>query len=639
MIKIPFLFLMMFSSTAALAQRTGDNVVTAAGDAFGKAVGNERIGLYSIEDVRGFNPIDAGNARIEGLYFAQQDRLASRLIEGSTIRVGITAQGYPFPAPTGIVDYRLILPESKASASLEIERGPYGGVAGSLETKFPIFGERLGFAAGVGRRRQIRTEGGINNFRAYAVSAAWRPYSGAEIIPFWSGFTNRNDEARVTIFPAGGFLPPKIKRGQFLGQTWTDRNTSSRAYGLIVKLPFGAWRAEMGLFEAEKETSSIFADLLLGVTAGGQAARRIIIADGNNHDNALSGEVRLARTWTSGNTRHNLTASLRGRDQARLFGGQQQFNLGASSSLLPDFRPQPVITLGPDDSDKVRQLTYGLAYGLQWARRGSLDLSVSKSRYRKTVDFADPRLPTLLTKDDPFLFSATASVTVTSKFALYGGFVRGLEEAIIAPDIAVNRAEAPAAIRTRQIDGGFRFSLTPKLTLVAGAFSVKKPYYNIDAGLRFRQLGIVDNRGIEISLAGSLAKGLSVVAGTVFLDPTISGEDVATGRIGSRPIGSLARRSIANFDWRPEGVGPWSFDLAVESQSARTANADNSFSVPARENLSLGTRYRFKIEQVPVLIRIQMTNVLNTYGWQVSSSGGYQYSFARTFTLQLVADL
>ena len=79
----------------------------AAGDAFGTSVGNEKIGLYSATDVRGFSPITAGNIRIEGLSVTEHGGFTNRVVSGSTIRVGLTAQGYPFPAPTGIADYSL----------------------------------------------------------------------------------------------------------------------------------------------------------------------------------------------------------------------------------------------------------------------------------------------------------------------------------------------------------------------------------------------------------------------------------------------------------------------------------------------------------------------------------------------------
>lgn len=94
-------------ASPAAAQRANDNAVTAAEDAFGSSVGNESIGLYSPRQVRGFSPVMAGNVRIEGVYVDRQSVISQRLVEGSTIRVGLSAQGYPFPAPTGIGDYRL----------------------------------------------------------------------------------------------------------------------------------------------------------------------------------------------------------------------------------------------------------------------------------------------------------------------------------------------------------------------------------------------------------------------------------------------------------------------------------------------------------------------------------------------------
>src|SRR5688500_16025319 len=90
---------------AAHAQRADENAVKSADDAFGTSVGNERIGLYSDGDARGFSPVAAGNIRIEGLYIDNPTGFSSRLVSGSTLRVGIAAQGYPFPAPTGLVDY------------------------------------------------------------------------------------------------------------------------------------------------------------------------------------------------------------------------------------------------------------------------------------------------------------------------------------------------------------------------------------------------------------------------------------------------------------------------------------------------------------------------------------------------------
>ncbi len=619
--------------TVAFAQRTQDNAVAQSQDAFGKSVGNERTGLYSGEDVRGFSPVDAGNARIEGLYFDQIDRLPQRLQESSAVHVGISALHYPFPAPTGIVDYQLTKPGDHFAANIDVEYGDYGGIRFAAEMKLPLISETLGFSGGVGGRHQIKPEGGSSNFRNFGALLAWQPYRGASVLAYYGGINSRDDEAHATLFPAGSFLPPKVPRGVFLGQQWAQRAYNVSSWGVITKLPIGGFQLNAGVFHSQRDSLQAYSDLVTGVAQDGTSSGRTIIADGNNLDQSLSGEVRLTREWTSGSVHHAAHLSVRGRAKDRLFGGTQRISLGPSSAIAADFRPAPVTNLGPENSDKVRQITYGASYGVSWDGHGSIEGSIATSSYRKNVDFADPLRADVETRDKPLLWNVSASLILTSRLAFYAGFAKGQEEALIAPDIATNRSEAPPAIRTRQIDAGLRYAITPKLSLVAGVFSVKKPYFNLDGTQRYRQLGVVDNKGIEISLAGPIASGVSLVAGTVLMDPKISGE------ITGHPVGSLTRRSIVNLDWRlANGTSPLSLDMALESISARTANAANTLSAPARVNVNLGARIRFPLAGAKALVRVQVQNLFNEYSWNVSSSGGFTYSGSRFATAQLLVD-
>ena len=208
---------------AAFAQRASDNVTTQSSDAFGRSVGNEKSGLYTTDDVRGFNPVDAGNVRLEGLYFDQVDRVSPRLVDGSTIRVGPASQRYPFPAPTGLVDYSLTQPRAKTSYSFGLDNGSSNvtGIGGSFEFKQPLAGERLGLSGGGGFRNLQRTEGGTGQVRTFGGTLAWRPAPGAELLLFAGDFRFRSDEARPTLFLSGTAGPPRLKRGENLSQTWT----------------------------------------------------------------------------------------------------------------------------------------------------------------------------------------------------------------------------------------------------------------------------------------------------------------------------------------------------------------------------------------------------------------------------------
>src|SRR6476660_4862200 len=102
----------------ALAQsRASDNAVTQAEDAFGFSVGRESLGIYNAGNARGFSPVAAGNLRIDGLYFDQTFGLPGTILDSTSIKVGLSAQGYPFAAPSGIVDQTLRHPGDKAGAS------------------------------------------------------------------------------------------------------------------------------------------------------------------------------------------------------------------------------------------------------------------------------------------------------------------------------------------------------------------------------------------------------------------------------------------------------------------------------------------------------------------------------------------
>ena len=208
----------------------------------------------------------------------------------------------------------------------------------------------------------------------------------------------------------------------------------------------------------------------------------------------------------------------------------------------------------------------------------------------------------------------------------------GSRKWLSAPANAANRGAVPPAIRTKQIDFGLRYAVTPTLSLVAGVFEIQKPYYNLDDSENYRELGTSSNRGVEMSLTGTVRPGLTLVLGNVLLDQRISGELVENGSIGPRPIGSIRRRSIFNLDWRMGGgTGPLSFDIAVEALSARIGNVSNRLVAPPREMVDLGARYRFSIASARALLRLQVANVLDDYGWQVAANGAFQYSIGRRF--------
>jgi iron complex outermembrane receptor protein len=554
------------------------------------------------------------------------------------VRVGISAQGYPFPAPTGIVDYDLSARAQDDQLTFGFERAQFGSRVLSIDLLQPL-AEHLKVYLGGTARRQKRHEGG--ELKSYIVTGGltWRPWAGASVTAFYARTRTFDDEAAPSIFPGGDYLPPEIKRRAMIGQSWSKRDSMQELAGSVVRLPFGKWQLEAGLFHAERRSDASFTDLFGAMRPDGTTPNRIMVADANNLDRTLSGEARLTRTFGTRALAHRLILSFRGRSGNRRFGGVQRIALGPSSLNFADERPRPVFAFGPDDTDSSSQATLGLGYTLTAPGRFLLDVGLSGSRYRKTITFTSAGLVTSV-RDQPMTGSVTGSITLTRALSLYGGHVRGFEEVAVAPANAANRGAVPPAIHTRQSDFGLRYAVSPTLSLVAGVFEIRKPYYNLDDDANYRELGISSNRGLEMSLAGTVRPGLSVVLGTVLLDQRITGELVESGRIGPRPIGSIRRRSIANIDWRlGGGTSPLSLDIAAESFSSRIGNASNRLLAPPREIFDIGARYRFRLASARALLRLQVANVLDDYGWLVAANGAFQYSVGRRFLAELRVDI
>lgn len=620
----------------ASAQRADDNAVRAAEDAFGVSVGNESVGLYNSSSVRGFSPVAAGNVRIEGLYFDQAGDITDRLVDGTTIRVGLTAQGYPFPAPTGIADYKLRMAGERPIASAVAGIADYFGPFVELDLQLPLAGDRLGLTAGASYLFDESADGSDARFFSRAASLRWQPAAGIELVSFWSRVDGYDEEASPLIFVAGPYLPPRIERRRFFGQRWADERDHSILYGGFGKAELGSgWALAAGLFRSFEVDESEFADLFLDTQRDG-TARHVIIADPSKKSASTSGELRLTRSFVEGPRRHAFHLIARGRERRASYDGSDEIDLGPARIGVPDPVPEPNFEFGPRSRDRVRQRTAGLAYEGRWTRVGELSVGLQKTDYAKLVD--QPGSSRARTSDAPWLYYATLALHLTDRAVIYGGYTRGLEETGVAPDNAVNRGEALPAARTSQRDAGIRYALTPDLKLLAGLFDVRKPYYNLDADNVFGQLGQVRHSGAELSVAGSIGERLNVVAGAVLLRARVSGEAVELGRVGPRPVGTTATTLRSTVEYRPSFLDGLSLDLAVAYDGDRVASRDNRLEVPAHTLLDLGGRYRFRIGRAPAQLRLRLENLTNEFAWRVSGSGAFQVNHARRLTGSLAVD-
>jgi len=174
--------------------------------------------------------------------------------------------------------------------------------------------------------------------------------------------------------------------------------------------------------------------------------------------------------------------------------------------------------------------------------------------------------------------------------------------------------------------------------LVAGVYQIEKPYYGLDSHQLFTNLGTIRNRGIELSLTGTVAPGLNVVAGTVLMDAGLSGIAVEQGLVGKRPVGSSRRTSFANIEYQLPWVKGVTAVVAYSGRGRIVANRLNTLTIDPAKVFNLGARYRFDLAGKPTSLFARVANVANEYSYQVSGEGVY-YSPGCRFIMTLTSDL
>ncbi len=620
----------------AIAQRTDENAVREAEDGFGKSVGSDSVGIYASGNVRGFSASDAGNNRVEGLYFDKAGQISNVIVRGTTVRVGLTSFGYPFPAPTGIVDSDLRRVGDKPVVSFQLNSGDYLGTDLVVDAALPV-SEKLDLNLDLGLYDDEYVSGASGWFVSYGGVLRYRPVQGVEATAFVAGYQYGDEEQAPVIYTVDGAPPPRIKRRRYFGQDWADWAGDNRNVGGIIKTNLGRWQIAAGLFDSHFAKDDYASAYYSGVDAQG-IGRSTLLIGRDQSNRSTSGEARISRTLGNGALVHRVLLSARGRRAEARYGGFNTLDLGQATIGLPDPQVRPAFDFGELTRDRVRQMNYSAGYEARWRDVGELNLGVTRADYRKTV--AQPGLPVEVVDDRPWLWNAAIAITPTSRTTLYGAMTRGLEESGTAPANAANRNLALPALHTRQKDIGLRQLLPGGMKLVAALFDLRKPYFDIDSRDGFyRVLGEVKHQGVEASLAGQPLAGLNMVIGAVYLRPRVTGQAVDDGRLGSRPIGRTDLTIDANLDYRLPHVPALSFDMHMLYEGKKVANAMNSAALPAQAVIDLGARYRTRIAGIPTLLRLQAKNMTDVFGWKVSGGGGYTLLTGRRLAAVLTMDI
>lgn len=631
----------LLTAPSARAQRADENAVTAASDAFGTVVGTQTIGLYSPTSARGFNPTQAENLRIEGFYYDQQPQSSNPyLFSGSDMRVGIAAQSYAFPSPSGIADYHLRIPGHASGASAVLIRGPLDAYSAELDGQAPLANDRIGLGFSVAAEKDFDIGYALKSTRrAIAVEARLQPSPMTEIVPFFGYIYNTERRETPFVYATGHDVVPYFQEQELPTQPWTTWAWNQVTAGVIATVALGGpWTLKSGIFRSLDENSTNYNDLLLDVGSNGMGDRVLDVSPAHRLS-SYSGDVRAVRMTDDGTHRRELTFSVRGRHVDREFGGDFVYDFGNVSIFDPTELPKPAaISFGVMSRDVVTQSGVGVNYSDTWKGVGSVNLGVLRTQYRRVVTSTVTATDVQETTEVLPTLSFTLDATRLAKF--YGSYTRGLEDSVMAPASASNRGELPPATSTWQADGGVRLLIRPTVQWLLGGFRIHKAYFAVDQLSRiYSQLGVITSDGAETSMTVSGAGGLTVVAGAVWLRPKVELRAPADGTTSGVPVGPVPRTVNVNLDYAPPALGGWAGSLQWKSLSSRIVSVDGSESLGPLSTLNVAVRYLLKLRSLTGSARFEVDNATNQAGVTVSPLLAIVPQLKRTYVLTLTIDL
>ncbi|MGO9512880.1 MAG: hypothetical protein ACLP2F_04455 [Steroidobacteraceae bacterium] len=635
--------LLVFLPVSTLrAQHASDDPVASASDGFGLTLGLESIGMYNPGSVRGFNPQTAGNVRIDGLYFDQQGALSNRVVEGSTIRIGVSEIGYAFPAPTGIVDYDLRHPgNGTPSATIVASAGPFQARGLSIDGNLPINSSELQLPMGASYQISTQTPLGVANpgytstVANFGATPQWKPNDRLMFRGIFDWTKTTHAKTLPIVFTGGDYLPPETPRGYY-GENWAEGKSLSENYGGIVTAQLSTpWSLAAGLFRSIADNPISYADLYQNTQPNG-AAEQFIVGNPDQVTSSTSGEARITGHFGTGSWRQDIVLLARGRDTLALYGGSDVIDVGPAVIDQGIQVPEPTFSYSARTNDRTELWSAGLAYRAQWQGHADFAFGIQQESYDKNV--TSPGLPEARLTDHPLRAYGTAALALNDQVTAYAGYTQGLEDSGVAPSSAQNRGTILPDARTWQVDAGVRYLLTPQVKLIAGVFEIEKPYFNIDKSNVDRALGLQRATGLEMSVSGEVLKNLNVAAGVLLGEVKIVGPNLSAEGVGSIAFGQPRVYSVINADYKFPRWRALSADIAIFHFGTAPASVDDVTQNPAQTVLLVGGRYRFTILGAPATLRVQVQNLTNFYFWNMGYSPGFSQFPPRAFFGYLTAD-
>ncbi len=611
-------------------------------------------GFNDTINVRGYNLDNSSSYRREGLIFQNQVQSPFENKAAVEIIKGPTSVRYGFTPPGGVINYILKRPTPTPYTFVQAFGDSFGGYGIHADIGGPVgddFGVRLNAVAA----REATYVNGVAGPRFLASALVeWRPADNLVIdAEFEYQFRELEQQAIIGFNSFAAGVTPEQRREvlenfdqtTFIGQDFGTYPTSNVIGSLGLGWEFAdGWklhaRAQQMRLERDQQGIGIRAGTL---QVSGEFSATTFFSPNQVRD-PFSAEAFVTGSFDTLGIRHEVAAGAAySRNPLRFSITSAQPNLGTSNIFNPVGLPRP-----PAADLVVSPVVDALIFTQEAVFVSDLVTLTDWLKLFGALRYAEQRnedrfntAETLETTYDDNAVSPNLGVLVqpNEDLTLYASYSQGITTGVQIPDTATNFGTDvfldPA--RTRQYEIGVKAELFTGALLTAAYFDISQPLATFDENDFFSYIGDQEHRGLEVTLAGEITPQLRLIAGGLYLDPTINNPDNAAVD-GNRPSGVPRYQANLYADYQLPMVPGLAINAGLFYTGNRFANDLNTFEIDGYVRLDLGVRYAFGLGDQRLTARLNVRNVADEDFIEGTAFGQFLFGAPRAAFFSLTAE-
>lgn len=564
---------------------------------------------------RGFQGSVVQNSRIDGFNIVSTTDYAAQQFEDVQVLSGLSGAIYGPANPAGTFDYTLKRPTAAPFAYARVGYGTGNLWLEHLDVADTVAHGAVGLRANLLNEAGEGTLGGSRISRQLASLAADVHLSSSTVLELNGSYYRYFTRGVMPSFTtaAGVAFPTDINpRDSRFAQPYAGQNNHTyTASGLLKQGLGGDWHFTGGaLYQvADRETSQI-TDTIRNAAGAYTATIQTSTA---SRFTIFSNQAYLNGSFETGPLRHQIAIGTNG-FQWRNYNpyGGATFTLGSATLGAPQAFAAPAL---PDYTNRYRS-SYAWQQVLVVSDRISLGDHLSavftgSQSWLGTVNSGASGLVSSRSSDSGFSPTASLIYKPIERMMLYATYANSLQQGDTAPAGTLNQNQILAPFRSKQWEGGAKYSFEA-LDITLAAFEIRRPFaYTLSNGL-FAQNGEQRNRGAEVMLNGRVAPGLTFYGGVAYLNPRL----LNTGNVltsDTRIVGLSKWVMSGLFTWDVPRVRGLQATAFVRHASARPTDNQNQFYAPGYTTLDLGFQQLAHAWHHSFTFRLDVNNVTDEH--------------------------